>query len=171
MCLLNFSVNTLSVFLQAACENGVRKKSNVTGEIVFIFSLGLQSSKALFPDQCFLSTHALRCGVFAAPAAFAKRSSGGTLPSHQGPPGGAAAGRRSTGGLTGPDTDHPQSPSSCFCSTSRNTAHTYSGQTNWTWVLKDVTVKKQMPKWNAVLWSLTSDHIGGLYISVLTSLS
>lgn len=121
---------------QAGCENGISKKSNVTGKTVCSFQSDHQQlCRAMWSRQTpvlttFSFCSLFRCGVSAAPAAVAERPGSGAFTSHQGPAGGAPAGRRSAGGVLGPDTPHPQSPASCLCSIQRNIAHTHSGQEN-----------------------------------------
>lgn len=83
------------------------------------------------PDLMLYSP-SIRCGVSVAPAACTQRQSGAALCSHQGEVGGAAAGRRSSGGFPGPDKHHPQGPAGCLRSPQRHSAHAHSGQENKT---------------------------------------
>lgn len=119
--------HTVFLCLQAGCENGINKKSNVTGTTCGVLMLNRHGHRDVRLTR-FSSCSLLRCGLSAAPAAFAERPGRGALSNHQGPAGGAAAGRRSAGGVPGPDTPHPQGPAGCLCPTQRNIKHTHSGR-------------------------------------------
>lgn len=69
-----------------------------------------------------------RCGVSATVATDAAGGGSAAVSSHYEPLKRAAAGRRPSGGVPGPDTHHPQSPASCLSATLRDTPHTHSGQ-------------------------------------------
>lgn len=127
---------------QAASENGLGKKSNATGKIDRVLISTPSPRRWQTPVLTrFSSRSLLRCGVPAAPAAFAKGPGRRAFTSHQGSAGGAAAGRRSTGGVPGPDAPHPPSPAGRLCSTHRNIAHTHSGQQKKVYTKKHARIK------------------------------